>query len=112
MTAETAVTLPVLLLVVLAGLGAVDVASVRLRCADAAAVAARLAARGEPADRVRDSVLAVTPKDAQVSYDGADPEKVTVVVRASVTVPVLGRLLPAWHVRESFTEPREPGSAQ
>ncbi|MFL6163630.1 MAG: TadE family type IV pilus minor pilin [Jatrophihabitantaceae bacterium] len=48
-TAETAVVLPVLVLLSLAGIAAVGVAQARVRCADAALVAARAIARGDPA---------------------------------------------------------------
>jgi Flp pilus assembly protein TadG len=47
-TAETAMVLPVLVLLVLAGVAAVGVAQARVRCADAALVAARAVARGDP----------------------------------------------------------------
>jgi Flp pilus assembly protein TadG len=48
-TAETAMVLPVLVLLVLAGVAAVGVAQARVRCADAAMVAARAVARGDSA---------------------------------------------------------------
>ena len=48
-TAETAVVLPVLVLLALTGVAAVSVAQARVRCADAAQVAARAIARGDPA---------------------------------------------------------------
>jgi Flp pilus assembly protein TadG len=48
-TAETAVVLPVLVLLSLVGVAAVGVAQARVRCADAALVAARAVARGDPA---------------------------------------------------------------
>lgn len=48
-TAETALVLPVLVLLSLAGVAAVGVAQARVRCADAASVAARAVARGDPA---------------------------------------------------------------
>ncbi|HTZ43776.1 MAG TPA: TadE family type IV pilus minor pilin [Jatrophihabitans sp.] len=48
-TAETAVVLPVLVLLVLAGVAAIGVARARIRCADAAATAARAVARGDVA---------------------------------------------------------------
>lgn len=46
-TAETAIVLPVLVLVVLAAVLAVAVAQARVRCADAAREAARAVARGD-----------------------------------------------------------------
>jgi Flp pilus assembly protein TadG len=47
-TAETAMTLPVLVLLGLVGVAAVGVGQARLRCADAAREAARAVARGVP----------------------------------------------------------------
>jgi Flp pilus assembly protein TadG len=47
-TAEMATALPVLVLLVLAGVLAVGVAQARVRCADAAREAARAIARGDP----------------------------------------------------------------
>lgn len=46
-TAETAVVLPVLVLLALAAVAAVTVAQARVRCADAAQLAARAIARGD-----------------------------------------------------------------
>src|SRR3954467_12599059 len=51
-TAETAVVLPVLLLVLAGAVAAVTVVGAQLRCVDAAREAARAAARGEPLDVV------------------------------------------------------------
>lgn len=55
-TAETAMSLPVLVLLTLVGVAAVGVGQARVRCADAAGEAARAVARGDPgvaADRAR-----------------------------------------------------------
>jgi hypothetical protein len=48
-TAETAVSLPVLTLLTVAGVLAIGVGQARVRCADAAGEAARAVARGDPA---------------------------------------------------------------
>ncbi len=48
-TAETAMVLPVLVLLSLVGVAAIGVGQARLRCADAAREAARAIARGDPA---------------------------------------------------------------
>ena len=48
-TAETAMVLPVLVLLTMAGVVAVGVGQARVRCADAAGEAARAVARGDPA---------------------------------------------------------------
>lgn len=47
-TAETAMTLPVLVMLTLVGVAAVGVGQSRVRCADAAREAARAIARGDP----------------------------------------------------------------
>ena len=47
-TAETAVVLPVLVLIALVAVAAIGVAMARVRCADVAREAARSAARGAP----------------------------------------------------------------
>ncbi|MEO6503406.1 MAG: TadE family type IV pilus minor pilin [Jatrophihabitantaceae bacterium] len=48
-TAETAMSLPVLALLTMVGVAAVGVGHARVRCADAAGEAARAVARGDPA---------------------------------------------------------------
>ncbi|HEU5270582.1 MAG TPA: TadE family type IV pilus minor pilin [Jatrophihabitans sp.] len=52
-TAETAVVLPVLVLLTLAAVAAVTVALAKVRCADAAQLAARAIARGDSGNAVR-----------------------------------------------------------
>jgi len=49
-TAETAVVLPVLVLLALTGVAAIGVAQARIRCADAASASARVIARGDAAE--------------------------------------------------------------
>lgn len=107
-TAEFAVVLPAIVVALMVGLVAVATFSLRVRCADAAQVAARLAARGEPTAAVVAAARRVAPAEAQVHVTtrGAD---VAVTVSAVAHVPVLGRLLPGFDVGGSFREPREPG---
>lgn len=59
-TAETAVVLPVLVLLALVAVAAIGVAQARVRCADAAREAARSAARGDPVPTAHRIDLAVT----------------------------------------------------
>jgi Flp pilus assembly protein TadG len=59
--AEFAVVLPAVVLVILFGMGALGAASRHVLLQDAAADAARLAARGEPEHRVRAAVVAAVP---------------------------------------------------
>lgn len=58
-TAEFAVVLPAIVLVVLLGVGALGAAGRQIRLQDAAADAARLIARGESSDRAHGVVSAV-----------------------------------------------------
>jgi Flp pilus assembly protein TadG len=82
-TAETAVVLPVLLLVLAASVAAVTVVGAQLRCVDAAREGARAAARGDP-------VGTVTALVGRAAPDGAVTEVAVGVgeVRVTVTAPV------------------------
>jgi hypothetical protein len=68
-TAEIAVALPALLLVLTLGLGAVALVTDHVRCVDAARVGARLLARGEDAGRVRAEVARQAPEGADIGFD-------------------------------------------
>jgi Flp pilus assembly protein TadG len=84
-TAETAVVLPVLLLVLAGAVAAVTLVGAQLRCVDAAREGARAAARGEP-------VAAVTALTERAGPEGA----VTTVVQEGeeVRVTVSARIAP------------------
>lgn len=73
-TAETAVVLPVLLLVLAGAVAAVTVVGAQLRCVDAAREGARAAARGEDTATVRVLVQRSAPEGVAVSVvrDGGD----------------------------------------
>jgi Flp pilus assembly protein TadG len=107
-TAEFAVVLPAIVLALMVGLVAVATFAMRVRCSDAAQVAARLAARGEPTSAVVAAAARIAPDGAQihVSVHGGE---VAVSVGAVARPPVLGSLLPGFDVSGSFTEPVEPG---
>jgi Flp pilus assembly protein TadG len=66
-TAETAMVLPVLALLLAVGLWAVAVAGAQVRCVDAARDAARAAARGESDTTATAVAGAAAPDGAQVS---------------------------------------------
>jgi Flp pilus assembly protein TadG len=107
-TAETAVVLPVLLLVLAGAVAAVTVVGAQLRCVDAAREGARAAARGE------DTAL-VTALAGQAAPDGATT---TVAVGgAAVTVTVTAEVAPLGPVplrvpvSASAVSRREPGTA-
>lgn len=79
--AEFAIALPAIGLVLLLGCGSLATASRHVRLQDAAADAARLAARGEPLDRIVSVVVATAP-DASV-----DLEHRGELICATVTAP-------------------------
>lgn len=90
-TAEIAVALPALVLVLTLGLGAVTLVSDHLRCVDAARVGARLLARGEDAGRVRAEVARQAPEGADIGLDvGIDAITVTVTADSPHLLRALG----------------------
>ena len=98
-TAETATVLPVLFVVLGAVLYVLACAGAQLRCTDAAALAARAAARGDSAEQVRQTAEAAAPAGAVVDVRSRG-EQVEVVVSARVR-PMTGPLsaLPAPRVQ-------------
>lgn len=97
-TAETAVVLPVLVLVVALLLGVTRAVSVELSVQDAARVGARAAARGESSAEVRRLAAAAAPVGATVSVSIAGG-LVYVVVRAEVRpLGAAARFLPVLDV--------------
>lgn len=107
-TAEFAVVLPAIVLALMVGLVAISTFAIRVRCADAAQVAARLAARGESTPAVVAAASQVAPDGARVRVDVRGTQ-VTVSVTAVARPPVLGGLFPGFGVGGSFSEPLEPG---
>ncbi|MGP3534751.1 TadE family type IV pilus minor pilin [Microbacterium sp. RD1] len=85
MTAEFAVALPAVLLVVLLGLGALGAGARQVRLQDAAADAARLVARGEEPARAM-ALVAAAGGSAAVEEGG---DLVCVVARAPAALPGL-----------------------
>lgn len=82
-TAELAVALPTLLVVLATALGALDLGLSQVRCVDAARLGARLLARGEPSAAVLRQVNEAAPDGARVRSTVGD-DRVTVVVTADV----------------------------
>ncbi|MGH8890560.1 MAG: TadE family type IV pilus minor pilin [Acidothermaceae bacterium] len=82
-TAETAMVLPVLALLLAAALWSISVAGAQLRCVDAARDGARAAARGETDSAVVATADAAAPEGATVSVSHAGG-RILVVVRARV----------------------------
>ena len=82
-TAETAVVLPVLLVVLAAAVWVLAAVAAQLRCVDAARVGARAAARGDNTAGVVAAATAVAPGGAEISVVRTGDEA-SVVVRAVV----------------------------
>lgn len=111
-TAETAVTLPALLLVVAVCSWALGLVSADLRCAEAARAAARVAARGESPAAVADAASSAARRPVGVSVTssgGYVTVRVSFVVRPPV--PLLARLLPPSTVSADATARTEPPGA-
>jgi Flp pilus assembly protein TadG len=88
-TAETAVVLPVLLLVLAGAVAAVTLVGAQLRCVDAAREGARAAARGEPLAVVEALVARAAPEGAAATVSvGAEEVRVTVAARIAPLGPV------------------------
>lgn len=110
-TAEFAVALPAFVLVLVAAMFAVSAVLAQVRCEDAAAAAARMAARGDPAARVQSVLLPDAPSSARLSVS-TSADYVTATVRASVTPLGALHFLPAVTVQATVVEPREVTSAE
>ncbi len=106
-TAETAVVLPVLLMVLAGAVAAVVVVGAQLRCVDAAREGTRAAARGDADGRVVELAAAAAPDGARTDVAG-DGETVRVTV--SATVSPLGPLPWRVEVTASATAVREPAA--
>src|SRR3712207_3786099 len=84
-TAETAMVLPVLLLVLAGAVSAVTLVAAHLKCVDAAREGARVAARGEDTS----SVMAIASRAAPHGADGS-----LAIVGGEVRVTVTARVAP------------------
>lgn len=110
-TAEAAVLLPVLVVVLAAAVWVIACLAAQLECVDAARAAARAAARGDSPAAVRATGQRLAPDGAQVTQSHADGV-VEVRVRAEVR-PFGGvlQVLPAVAVRGRATAAVEPAPA-
>lgn len=106
-TAEAAMVLPVLLVVLAMALWVLAAVSAQLRCTDAAGVGARAAARGDAPAAVVAAARSVAPSGAGVEVQQG-PQVVQVVVRVEVR-PLGGALqaLPAFAVSGRAAAARE-----
>jgi len=105
-TAELAVAIPSVVLVLAFCLVAVNAAVDQIRCVDAARVASRAAARGDDATRVRALAAEAAPAGASVQVVGAGGQ-----VRVTVSARTGGwGALPGWELTASAVTPVESAS--
>jgi hypothetical protein len=107
-TAETAVLLPGLVVLLVLLLWAISAVAGQLRCIDAARVAARAAARGDGSASAVSLARRAAPPGAVVSVTSSG-ESVVVTVRARIrALPSGGAAVPAVSVAATATAPWEP----
>ncbi|MFF5209992.1 TadE family type IV pilus minor pilin [Streptosporangium sp. NPDC000396] len=106
-TAETAVVLPAVVVMLAAALWALTAVEAQLECVDAARAGARAASRGESLERVRSGVLAASPAGALVVVT-RNAEITRVEVSVSVK-PRWGASLPSVPIRAVALSATEPG---
>lgn len=92
-TAEVAVTFPVVLLALAVVLLAGSVARAGVACVDGARAAARAVSAGEPADQVEARARSVLDRPARLSLGGAGGDG---LVEVSVSVDVTAPVVPSW----------------
>jgi hypothetical protein len=106
-TAEMALTLPTLAIVLVIGLWLQSAVALRAQCLDAARAGARAAARGDADPSIRSQLAAVLPSDATVVIARGGGE-VTVSVETQVTAPAgIASLVGSPRVTASATGPVE-----
>jgi Flp pilus assembly protein TadG len=103
-TAELAAGLPVLLVLLLAGLTAVGAVTAQLQCVDAARDAVLAASRGEPS---MGPARRSAPAGAEVTVTRSGD---TVIATVRAPVPLLGGQLPRLRVSATAVAAVEPGS--
>jgi Flp pilus assembly protein TadG len=104
-TAETAMTLPVLVLLTLVGVAAVGVGQARVRCADAAGEAARAIARGD-AGTAAARAQAAAGRPVSVLRTGSSASDTRVTVRFALR-PI--SWLPPVTITDTAVVATEPG---
>jgi Flp pilus assembly protein TadG len=85
-TAELALTLPTLAIVLVIGIWLQSAVALRAQCLDAARAGARAAARGDADSTIRSQLATTLPRGAAVAITHAG-RQVTVSVETQVTVP-------------------------
>ncbi len=107
-TAEIAVAMPVLVVMLAAALTAVSVIGGQMRCVDAAREAARALARGDSMSSARSLALAAGPRGAKLT---ATVEETQVRADVRSRIDPVG-LLPAFTVSAEAVASPEPGSGE
>ncbi|MDN5791327.1 MAG: hypothetical protein L0H25_10725 [Micrococcales bacterium] len=107
-TAELAVAIPAVVLVLVVSLGGLMAALDQIRCVDAARIASRAAARGDPPSAVRSLAVRGAPKGATVMVRQQGSQALVTV--SSRTGGWAG-LVPSWTVSASASTPVEAGGA-
>lgn len=107
-TAELAVAIPAVVLVLALCLAGLRAGVDQVRCVDAARIASRAAARGEPVKTVRDLALRAAPAGATVHVERWGDDAV-VVVRARTGG--WGGVVPSWILTSTATTPVEESGA-
>jgi Flp pilus assembly protein TadG len=107
-TAEMAVALPVLFLLLAAAIGVLQAVGAELRCADAARLVARAAARGDSIADATAQARAAAPRGAKVSIQrSGDMYVVAITAVVGIAGSPLG-LGPHWTVSATVRAPAEP----
>lgn len=104
-TAEIAVAMPVLMVLLAVGLTAMAVIAAQMRCVDAAREAARALARGESISAARSLANTAGPHGAALATS-EHGDRVEAEVRG--TVAPIGGLFPAFTVHAAAVALREP----
>jgi len=104
-TAEIAVAMPVLMVLLAIGLTVTSVIAAQMRCVDAAREAARALARGDSISAARSLASAAGPRGAALATTTTG-DRVETTVRA--TVAPIGGLFPAFTVHAGAVALREP----
>lgn len=105
-TAELAMVIPAVLLVLAMCLTGLSVAADQIRCVDAARAAARAASRGESLSDVRRVALRLTPSGTRVEIE---MDKGRGIVAVAVQAPAPTRLLPGLPAAQASAQaPLEP----
>ncbi len=108
-TAEFAVVLPAVVLVLALSLGALGLAWDQVRCVDAAQTGARAASRGDSAGAVILAARRAAPSGATVStVTSGDVVRVSVVSRPRVAASLLPEWLRASATASAAREPSDP----